>query len=117
MVFLLYVIVSSLLAFLALGSGLAKLNGIPEVKQLLEHVGATRFGRQLGYVEILGSVGLVVGNFVALVGMAAAFGLSVFYTGAIFAHIRVKDAWSKWANPALPLALGIGALALRAVTV
>lgn len=114
--FILYVIVSSLLAFLALGSGLAKLNGIPQVTKLLEHVGATRFGRQLGFVEILGTVGLVVGNFVALIGMLAALGLSVFYVGAIFAHIRVKDPWTQWANPALPLALGIGALALRAAT-
>lgn len=110
------VIVSSLLAFLALGSGLAKLNGVPQIKQLLQHVGAWKIARPLGYLEVLGAVGLIVGFFVAPIGIAAAAGLTLYFFGAIVAHIRVKDPLSQAFNPAVPMMMAIASLLLRVAT-
>lgn len=110
------VIVSSLLAFLALGSGLAKLNGVPQIKQLLQHVGAWKIARPLGYLEILGAAGLIVGLFVAPIGIAAAGGLALYFLGAIAAHVRVKDPISQAFNPAVPMAMAVASLLLRIAT-
>jgi uncharacterized membrane protein YphA (DoxX/SURF4 family) len=107
---------SSLLAFLALASGLAKINGIAQMRTLLEHVGASRFAHPIGYLEILGALGLVVGLFVVPVGIAAAMGLMLLFAGAVVAHLHVHDPMSQWGNPAVPLALAIASLLLRVAT-
>ena len=114
--FALCVIVSCLLSFLALGAGLAKLNGVAQIKTVLEHVGATRFTRAIGGVEVLGAIGLLAGLFVAPIGIAAAAGLAVLFALAVGAHIRVKDPMAQWINPGVPLAMAVTALLLRAAT-
>lgn len=114
--FALCVVVSCVLSFLTLGAGLAKLNGVAQIKTVLEHVGATRLTRAIGSFEVLGAIGLVVGLVVAPVGIAAAAGLAVLFALAVGAHIRVKDPLAQWLNPGVPLAMAVAALLLRAAT-
>jgi DoxX-like family len=114
--FVWYLIVGTLLAFLALGSGLAKLNGVPQVKTLLDHVGATRIMRPIGYFEIVSAVGLVIGMFYAPIGVASAGGLVLLFLGAVGSHLRVKDPLSQVLNPALPMAIAVLVLWLRFAT-
>jgi uncharacterized membrane protein YfhO len=43
----------------------------------------------LGALKFVGAVGLIAGIAVPLIGVAAAFGLVLFFVCAIFAHLRV----------------------------
>ena len=45
----------------------------------------------LGVLKAAGALGLVVGIGVPLIGTAAAIGLILFFVGAIFTHLRVRD--------------------------
>jgi hypothetical protein len=44
----------------------------------------------LALVEILGALGLLVGIWVVPIGVAAAAGLTLYFLGAVAAHVRVK---------------------------
>jgi hypothetical protein len=111
--FIACVIVSLVLAFLSLGSGLAKINEVPQVKQLLQHVGAWGIARPLGMLEIAGAVGLIAGLVVAPIGMAAAAGLTIYFLGAVAAHLRVRDPLMQVLNPFVPMLIAMLALWLR----
>jgi hypothetical protein len=66
----------------------------------------------LAVLKGAGTAGLVVG--VAgppLIGISAAFGLSVFYLGALIAHLRAR-VFHSIAFPALFLAFALGSLVL-----
>ena len=114
--FIACVIVSALLAFLSLGSGLAKINEIPQVKQLLQHVGAWGIALPLGLLEIAGAVGLIVGLVVAPIGIAAAAGLTIYFFGAVVVHLRVRDPLMQVLNPFVPMLIALLALWLRLQT-
>lgn len=66
--------------------------------------------------EFAGAVGLVVGIWWPLVGIAAGIGLVLYFLGAVIAHLRVGD--FKGIGPAaFMLVLAAGVLALRVITV
>jgi hypothetical protein len=65
----------------------------------------------LGIIKAVGALALLVGIGVPLIGMAAGIGLTLFFVGAIFTHLRVGD-YSL--GPALVfLSLAVAALVLR----
>ena len=66
------VVVTLLLAFVVFGSAMGKLQEIGQVRQLIDHVGMGRWLRALGFVELAGAIGLIVGLFWAPIGIAAA---------------------------------------------
>jgi uncharacterized membrane protein YphA (DoxX/SURF4 family) len=69
----------------------------------------------LAALELAAAVGLVIGLWVAPLGIAAAIGAVAYFVGAIIAHLRVGD--TKGAvNPGLPLAISIAALVLRTLS-
>ncbi|MFE4759064.1 DoxX family protein [Streptomyces mirabilis] len=45
----------------------------------------------LAAVKLAGALGLLVGAFYRPLGIAAAVGVVIFFVGAAFAHVRVKD--------------------------
>ena len=63
-------------AFAATGS--AKLAAVPAMRAKAEHVGFTVAAyRRIGFLEVLGVLGLIVGAFVPVIGALAAAGLLI----------------------------------------
>jgi hypothetical protein len=105
-------IVSVVLALAMLGSGVMKLRRAPAIVSSMAavNVGDTLMQR-LGFIEVAATVGLLVGLFWAPIGIAAAAGATVYFIGAVVAHLRVGD---KGFGAAAGLAvLAIAALVLQ----
>ncbi len=65
----------------------------------------------LAAAKAAGGVGLLVGFWVPLLGIAAAVGLVLFFVGAVAAHIRAR-VFHNIGFPLAYLALAVGSLAL-----
>lgn len=113
--FIATVVVSVLLAFLVAASGFGKLSQQPKLIESLTGLGVPMaWIPRLAAAEFAGAVGLVVGLWVAPLGIAAATGLVAYFVGAVVTHVKVDD---REVLPASLLALGsIAALVLRALT-
>jgi hypothetical protein len=74
-----------------------------------------RYFPVLAGLEILGAVGIVLGLWLAPLGIAAAAGLTAYFIGAVGGHLRVGDT-KNLAMPLPPLLLSIAVLALRIAT-
>jgi hypothetical protein len=68
-----------------------------------------------GRIEIAGAAGIVLGLWVAPLGIAAAVGLVAYFVGAVAGHLRVRDL-KNVAMPLPPLVLAIAVLVLRLTT-
>ena len=66
-------------------------------------------------VLIAGGIGLLVGIFRPRVGVAAAAGLVLYFSGAFIAHIAVGD-WPGLKAPIIPFIMAVTALTLRVVS-
>lgn len=109
-----YVVIAILLAVMAGISALAKIRRDPHVVQVIhETVGVSlRYFPVLAACELAGAVGLVLGIWWPLLGVAAAAGLLLYFVGAVASHLRVGDA--KGIGPAFfMLVLSAAALATR----
>ena len=98
------IVLASLLGIAAAGSGIQKLRRDARIVESMHSVGVT--DRQipiLAILELLGALGLLVGIWIAPIGLAAAIGLSLYFLGAVISHIRVGA--PKEAIPALVLML------------
>ncbi len=88
-------------AFGVLGS--AKLAAVPAMRARAEHVGyGVGAYRRIGFLEILGVLGVLVGAAVPAIGAVAATGLIVLLGGAVITHLRNGDGLRELA-PALVL--------------
>lgn len=86
------VALSLLLAVAMLGSGVMKLLGTAQMTENMRvvNVSVPRM-RVLGVLELLATVGLVVGLWVPAIGIAAAIGAVVYFAGAVVAHVRAHE--------------------------
>lgn len=112
-----YLVVTILLAAMALFSGFGKLRNDPHiVKVIHETVGVPmKYFPLLAACEIAGAVGLILGIWWAPVGVAAGIGLLLYFLGAVLSHLRVGDV--KGIGPATSLLmLSVGALCLQLLT-
>ena len=99
------IILSTLLCAASTMSAVGKIKGIPQVTENLRHVGLNDSQiRTLGFVMLLGVIGIVLGIWVPILGVLASLGLTLYFLGGVIAHVRVKDAL-KDAAPALGLAV------------
>jgi hypothetical protein len=90
-------------AFAAAGS--AKLAAVPAMRARAEHVGfSVAAYRRIGFLEVLGVLGLLVGAFVPIIGALAGAGLLMLLGGACIAHLRNGDGLREMA-PAVALGL------------
>lgn len=113
--FIATVVVSVLVALAALGSGMGKLSKNPKAIEPLHDVGVpASWPPVLGSLEVAGGLGVLVGLWWAPLGVAAATGLTLYFLGAIVAHVRVKD--PKFQPAAALFVLSAAALVLRIVT-
>jgi hypothetical protein len=79
-----------IVAFAATGS--AKVAAVPGMRAKAEHVGfSVSAYRRIGFLEVLGVLGLIVGAFVPVIGALAAAGLLLLLAGAVVAHRRSGD--------------------------
>lgn len=91
-----YVVVSIMLA---LGLTFSAASNFARIERLVE--GMAQAGVPVSWLSLLGwiktfaAIGLLVGIFVPVVGLAAALGVIVFFLGAIVVHIRAR-AYSLW---------------------
>ncbi len=110
-----YVVVSILLA---LGLGLSAATNFARIERLVE--GMMQAGVPVSWLSLLAwiktsaAIGLLVGIFVPVIGLAAALGVIVFFIGALVVHIRAR-AYSLWLVGTF-LTLGISTLWLGLAT-
>lgn len=114
--FIACVVVSIVLAFASFGSAMGKLQGVPQMRTLLESVGAENHARLLGSLQLAGAVGVLVGLFIAPIGVAASAGLLLYYLGAMGAHVKVKHGARQVLFPLPLVLLSAAALWLRVAT-
>jgi uncharacterized membrane protein len=69
----------------------------------------------IGTLKILGTLGLVVGLWVPVIGLAAAAGLTVFFVCAVYTHVLANDISSQFAFAGFLLALNSATFALTLV--
>jgi len=79
-------------------SAFGKITRNPGATEAIARVGVKeKQYNQLAILEILGSLGLLVGIWSKPIAVAAAVGISLYFIGAQTAHIRVKDAFKDFA--------------------
>lgn len=99
------VVLSILLALVAGFSGLGKLQKKPQIMASMEHVGVKSHQIPvLAYLELAGALGLLVGLAFAELGILSSAALSLYFVGAVVAHLKVKDGPAGFAPP---LVLGL----------
>lgn len=106
--FVAYVVVSSVLALACLASGAMKVTTQPGMVEQMGGLGVARkYLPILGTLLILGAIGLVIGNWVGVLGVAAAGALTLYFIGAVITHARAHEL--KSAPPAIVLAVASAA--------
>jgi hypothetical protein len=109
-----YIIVAIVLAALLVMSGRGKLVKDQRITESLTKVGVpTSWFPYLATAELAGALGLIVGIFVAPLGIAAAIGIVLYFVGAVTTHVRASDTKGGLSAPGPLLVLGIVALVLR----
>ena len=90
--FIAYVIVAALLSAVLLSSAAAKFT---RPKRLVAQMSTLALPDSvlpfLGVAQIAGAVGLIAGSWWGPMGIAAAVGVTLYFVGAVAAHLRVKD--------------------------
>jgi len=109
-------IISVLLAATLAYAAVRKLSHRPEVVGSYVRVGVPE--DKLDYLAVVlltGAVGLVIGLFLAPIGIAAAIGVLCYFTLAVAAHIRADDT-ENLPTPAAIVLVSVAALVLRLST-
>ncbi|MBT2477726.1 DoxX family protein [Streptomyces sp. ISL-94] len=105
-------VVTLIAAFMAGFSGASIFFRATFVVEPLAEYGVPRtWWNRLGAAKLAGSAGLVVGLFVPAIGIAAAIGLILYFTGAVITVLRARS-YAHVPFPLLYAAPVIGALAL-----
>jgi DoxX-like family len=115
--FIALVILTVILAAICVSSAVMKLR---QTEQVVAVIGGTvgvptRYFPILAALEVAGAAGIVIGLWIAPLGIAAALGLVAYFLGALGGHLRVRDT-KNLAMPLPPLALAIAVLVLRLLT-
>ena len=112
-----YLAITLLLAAMAALSGLGKVRREPrQIHVIHETVGIPlKYFPVLAACEFAGALGLVLGIWWPLLGMAAGIGLVLYFAGAIVSHLRADD-FKRIGPAAFMLAVAAGALAVRILT-
>ena len=86
------IVVAGVLVVGSVASGCGKLTRQEPIVEVLTRVGvASERIPILGILQVLGGLGVLIGIWVPVLGVAAALCLTLYYLGAVFAHLRIKD--------------------------
>jgi uncharacterized membrane protein YphA (DoxX/SURF4 family) len=84
--------VSLVLALAFLAAGTTKLAGVGSSVEMRDHLGIAEMQwRGIGFLEVSGAVGVLVGLAVSWLGAAAAAGLLLTSIGAMATHLKAGD--------------------------
>jgi uncharacterized membrane protein YphA (DoxX/SURF4 family) len=113
-----YLVITLVFALMVAYSGIGKIRHHPvQVRVVHETIGVPlKYFPILAACELAGAVGLVVGIWWRLAGIAGAIGLVLYFVGATVSHLRVGDVKGV-GSAAFMLVLAAGALALRVLTI
>jgi hypothetical protein len=112
-----YPVITILFAAMVLFSGVGKIRRDPRIVQVIHEVIGVplKYFPLLAACEFAGALGLVLGIWWPILGMAAATGLILYFVGASVSHLWVSDV--KGIGPAaFMLMLAVAALATRILT-
>jgi uncharacterized membrane protein YphA (DoxX/SURF4 family) len=112
-----YLVITLLFALIATYSGIGKIRrDAMQVKVIHETIGLPlKYFPMLAACEFAGSLGIVIGIWWPLIGIAAAIGLVLYFIGAVVAHLMVGDV-KGIGGAVFMLAIAGAALALRLLT-
>ena len=112
-----YLVITSLFAAMVAFSGLGKIRRDPhQMRVIHETVGVPlKCFPLLAACEFSGALGLVLGIWWPILGVAAAIGLILYFVGATVSHLRVSDV-KGIGPPAFMLVVAAAALATRMLT-
>ena len=88
------ILLGGFIGFAITVSAFGKIKRIPGAVESLANAGVKpeQFNK-LAVLELLGSLGLLVGIWVQPIGVAAAAGIALYFIGAQTAHLRMKDSF------------------------
>lgn len=112
-----YLVITILLAAIVTFSGIGKIRRDPHiVKVIHEVIGVPlKYFSVLAACEFAGALGILLGIWWPVLGVAAGIGLVIYFVGASVSHLRVGDV--KGIGPAaFILVVAAAALALRILT-
>jgi hypothetical protein len=114
--FIAYAVIAIALSVALVASGATKLTKQPRVVEAIHGRAGVPLAwfPMLASAEIAGAVGLIIGLWVPALGIAAAIGVVLYFTGAVIAHLRVNN--RDFASPVVAGLLAAAALALRLVS-
>ncbi|MEV0251510.1 DoxX family protein [Nocardia sp. NPDC050712] len=111
--FIAYAVVGILLSLMLVASARAKLVRDPKIVEGMGTLGVSaRALPLLAAAEIAGAAGLLIGLWLAPLGVAAAIGVVAYFVGAVAAHLRVAD-YKNTLPAAVGLIVAIAVLGLR----
>ncbi len=112
-----YLVITLVFAAMVAFSGLGKIRRDPRIVHVIHEVVGVplKYFSLLAACELAGALGLVLGIWWPVMGVAASIGLVLYFVGATVSHLRVGDV--KGIGPAgFMLAVAAGALAMRTLT-
>ncbi|WP_371615791.1 DoxX family protein [Streptomyces sp. NBC_00454] len=90
--FIAYAVVGVLLALTLTASAALTLRRNPAIVSNMQKVGVPdSWLPRLAGLKAAGAIGLVAGLWLAPLGVAAAVGVTLYFIGAVIAHLRAKD--------------------------
>ena len=108
-------LLSILVAATFLFSGGIKVLSVPQSLAVRDHLGVPPgLWRIIGFLELLGVAGVLVGLAVGWIGTAALVGLAVLMVGALGSRLRVRDTVLMIGVDVVTLALVVAALVVHA---
>ncbi|MFE4259702.1 DoxX family protein [Streptomyces sp. NPDC056883] len=111
--FIAYAVVAALLALTLAASATLTFQRNPAITESMGKVGVPdSWLPRLATLKAAGAIGLVAGLWLTPLGIAAAIGVTLYFLGAILAHLRAKD--YDFAPAAVLALVAVAALVLRA---
>ena len=85
------IIFGSLLSFAAIGSAISKLKRVPDVMAAMKKVGVKpNQVPVLAFLEIAGGLGVILGIWIAPLGLVSSAALVLYFVGALYSHFSRK---------------------------
>ena len=108
------IVIAAVLVLGSVASGCGKLTRQEPIVEVLTQLGvAPARIPLLGILQLLGATGVILGVWAPVLGVVSALCLTLYYLGAIFAHLRIKDTAARTAPATLLFLVALVATVLE----